>query len=113
VPERVTAGQRLPEHHADRPDVRRTRRGVAREPLRRDVRQGSGHVPLRGQRFRFVHLRQPEVEDADGHPLPLGEQHVRGLDVAVDDPAAVGVRKRLEHLRDRFDRRRVVELAAA
>ena len=41
----------------------------------------------------------------------LAEQDVRRLDVAVDDPAAVGVRERVEHLRRRLDRLGVVELA--
>ena len=35
--ERMLAGERLPEHHPDRPDVGGGRRGLGREPLGRDV----------------------------------------------------------------------------
>ena len=41
------------------------------------------------------------------------DEHVRRLDVAVDDPEAVGVRERVEDLRRRLDRVPVADLAAA
>ena len=40
----------------------------------------------------------------------LGEQHVRRLHVAVDDPARVREREPLEHLRRRLDGALVAEL---
>ena len=57
-------------------------------------------------------LREAEVEQPHRDLLALGEEHVRGLDVAVDDPARVRVGERVEHLRRRLDGGRVVELAA-
>src|SRR5438105_1932431 len=51
LPEGVAAGERLPEHDAHRPDVRGLGRVLTREPLRRDVRERSGHIALRGQRL--------------------------------------------------------------
>ena len=70
-----------------------------------------GTSPTCGQRVELLHLGEPEVEQADVDLVRLGEEDVRRLDVAVDDPLAVGVRERLEHLRRRLDRRGVVELA--
>ena len=70
-----------------------------------------GHVADLRERVELLHLREPEVEQAHVHLVRLGEEHVRRLDVAVDDPLAMGVRERLEHLRRRLDGRRVVELA--
>ncbi len=67
LPERVPAGKRLPEHHADRPDVGRLRRVLAGEPLRRDVRERAGNVALRRQRLRLGHAGEPEVEQPRRH----------------------------------------------
>ena len=55
----------------------------------------------------------PKSSSAHVDPVRLGEQDVRRLDVAVDDPAAVGVRERLGDLGGDLDRVAVVELAAA
>ncbi len=110
-PERMRAGERLPEHHADRPDVGGGGRLLAEQPLGRDVAERAGDVADRGQRVELGHLREPEVEQPHVDLVALGEQHVRRLDVAVDDPAPVRVRERLEHLRGDLDRAAVVELA--
>ena len=53
----------------------------------------------------------PKSSSRTSTPVALGEQDVRRLDVAVDDPAAVRVRERLEHLRGDLDRAAVAELA--
>ena len=69
-------------------------------------------VADRGQRVELGHLREPEVEQPDvDRRRRLGEQHVRRLHVAVDDPAPVRVRERLEHLRRDLDGGAVVDLA--
>ena len=108
----MTACERLPEQHADGPDVRGRRRGVAPEPFRRDVRERSRNVAGRGQRLRLRQARKAEVQQADRSVLGR-EQNVRRLDVAVDDAAYMCVREPLEHLRRGFDRRLVVEVAGA
>jgi len=113
APERVPAGQRLPEHHADSPDVRRLGCLRAGEALRSDVRQGARNVALSRQRLRLLDLREPEVEHADRDARAFGEQDVRRLDVAVHDAALMCMREPVEDLNRGFDRRRVVELAAA
>ena len=58
-------------------------------------------------------LGEAEVQHAGGNILALGEQHVRRLHIAVDDPARVRVCERLEHLCRSLDRGSVVELPAA
>ena len=113
VPERMPSGERLPEHHADRPDVRGRRRLVAREPLRRDVRERPGDVSLRGQRLGLGHAREPEVEEPHRDAVAVGEQDVRRLHVAVEDPGGVRVREAVADLRARLDRRVVRQLARA
>ena len=45
--------------------------------------------------------------------LLLGDEHVRGLHVAVHDPARVGEREPLEDLRRSLDRALVVQVAGA
>ena len=47
APERMLAGERLPEQHADRPDVGRRGRRLAVQPLGRDVRERAGNVAER------------------------------------------------------------------
>ena len=51
TPERVPAGERLVEQHADRPDVARRLRRLAVQALGRDVGERSGNVARRGERF--------------------------------------------------------------
>ena len=72
-----------------------------------------GHVSLGGEGLSLLHLGEPEVEDGRRDPGTFREQHVRRLDVTVDDPAPVRVREGLEHLRARLDGVGVVELAAS
>ena len=62
--------------------------------------------PSAGERVELGHLRQPEVEQPHVDLAGLGEQDVRRLHVAVDDPAPVGVRERLGDLRARPRSRR-------
>ncbi len=60
--EGVPSGERLPQHHADRPDVGRCGGVLAEQPFGRDVGERPGHVPDRGQGVELLHLREPEVE---------------------------------------------------
>jgi hypothetical protein len=107
----MAAGKRLPQHHAHRPDVGGRRRLLAVEPLGRDIGERSGHVAHGGERVELGHLGEPEVEEAHVDPVGLAEEDVGRLHVAMDDPAAMGVRERVEHLRSGFDGSAVVELA--
>ena len=75
------------------------RRVAAGEALGGDVRERSGNVADRRQRVGAVELREPEVEEADRELVPILDEDVRGLHVAVDDPGAMRVRERVEHLR--------------
>ena len=113
APERMAAGECLPEDHADRPHVASLRRLLPGEPLGRDVRERAGNVADGGQRVRLVELREPEVEHPHGDVVGVLHQHVRRLDVAMDDSAPVRVREPVEHLRGDLDRRRVVDLLRA
>ena len=97
--------ERLPQHHADRPDVRSRRRLAAREPFRRDVRKRSGYIAGLGQRLGLGHLREPEVEHPRRDPVAVHEEDVRGLDVAVEDSGGVGVGEPVADLRAGLDRR--------
>ena len=105
------SGERLPEHHADGPDVGRGGGVLAEQPFGGDIRECAGHVTDRGQGVELFHLREPEVEEPHVDHLALGEQDVGRLDVAVDDSPAVRVRERLEHLRRDLDGAAIVELA--
>ena len=111
APERMLAGERLPEQDPDAPDVAGSARLLAAQPLGRDVGERAGHVADRGQRLRLVELGQAEVEQAHRDAVVLGEQDVRRLDVPMDDSAAVGVREAVEDLRRRLDRLAVAQLA--
>ena len=113
APERMLAGERFPEDDAEPPHVGGRCRGQSLQPLRRDVRERSRDVAERGQRVELGHLRQPEVEEPHVDVRRLGEQHVRRLDVAVDDPAAVRVRERVGDLAAHLERGAVVELSGA
>ena len=84
---------------------------VAGRPARRsgEMYASVPHVSDGRQRVGLVHLGQSEVEEADGDRVPLGEQDVRRLDVAVDDAARVRVREPLADLRGGLDGGRVVD----
>ena len=91
------AGQGLVEHQRQRVDVG----GRAHRPplglLRRHVGQRPHHVARPCQRLVAHQQRHAEVGEL-GHPGralgPRGDHHVERLDVAVHDPAAVGVLQR-------------------
>ena len=112
-PERVEAGQRLPEQDADRPHIGGRAGGLAAQPLGRDVGERAGDVSDRGQALLLVHQREAEIEELHGDSAALGQQHVRRLDVAVDDAVGVGVSQALEHLGSNLERRRIAHLAGA
>ncbi len=85
-------GEHLVEHAAERVDVRARVDRAALELLRRDVvERADEHAGLRHAAARRRLLGQAEVGQV-GERLLLraGDQHVRGLDVAVDEPARVG-----------------------
>ena len=105
--------ERLPEQHSDGPHVRGRARLLSVEALRRDVRERSGHVADGRERVRVGHQGQAEIEEPDGDAFLLGEQHVRGLHVAVHDPACVRERQALKHLCRSLDRALVTELMRA
>ena len=105
--------ERLPEEHADRPHVRGRARFLSMQALRRDVCERPGYVADSRERVRVGHQREPEVEEPHRDVLLLGEQHVRRLHVAMDDPARVRERQPLEHLCSRLDRAFVTELMRA
>jgi hypothetical protein len=107
----MAPGECLPEQNAGRPDVGRGAGGLSGQPLRGDIRERSRHIAGRGQRLLLEDQRQPEVQDAHGHVRPVGEQDVRGLDIAMDDPRRVGVGQPVQDLRGRLDGGLVVELA--
>ena len=109
--ERVAVRERLPEQDAGRPHVGRGLGGLSAQALRRDVRQRPGHVARCGQGLLLGHQGEPEIEQPDGDARTVREQHVRGLDVPVNDPALVRVSEPLQDLRRGLDRALVVELA--
>ena len=106
-------GERLPEQDPDRPHVRGGAGLVPMQPLRRDVRERAGHVADGRERVGVGHQGQPEVEEPHRDAVLLGEQHVRRLHVAVNDPARVCEGETFEHLRGRFDGALVAELVRA
>ena len=105
--------KRLPEHHSDCPDVGGLARLLSREAFRGDIRERSGYVALGGQRLRLGHPCEAEVEQPHRDAVAVGEQHVRRLHVAVEDPGGMSVRQAVADLAARLERRRVVQLAGA
>ncbi len=97
-PEGMPSRKRLPDDDADRPDVALRLSLGACEPLGRDVRERSGDVSDVRERVGAVELREAEVEQAGRDLVPVLEQDVRRLDVAVHDPHAVRVGQRVQHL---------------
>ena len=108
-PERMAAGEPFPEQHAHGPDVGCGSGSLAGESLGRDVRQRPRHIAHRRQRVCRVELGEAEVEDADLDTRAFAQEHVRGLDVAVDDSARVRVGEAVENLRRSLERRLVVD----
>ncbi len=109
----MLACKRLPEQDPDTPDVAGGARLLAAQALGRDVGKRAGNVSDRGQRLGLVELGEPEVEQPHRDALVVREQDVRGLDVPMDDPAAVRVRETVEDLGSRFHRLAVAQLARA
>jgi len=109
----VPARQRLPEHHANRPDVGALARILTGQPFRGDVGERSRHVALRSQRLSLGHTRESEVEQTYRHAIAVREQHVRGLHVAVKDPGRMGVGEPVADLGAGVERARVGQIAGA
>ena len=109
--ERHAAGQHLVEDDPDRVQVRAGVDGLALRLLGRQVLRGAHH------RARLGHVRRAGARDAEVGDLDaalLVDHHVVRLDVAVDDPALVGVAggaQDLQHDVDRRLRRRRAALA--
>ncbi len=95
--ERASAGDELIEDDAEREDVAPCVDDLAEDLLRRHVRGGSEGGRFVDARQRLVGARQalalrdPKVGDL--HVAPLRDHDVRGLDVAMNDAARVGVRE--------------------
>jgi hypothetical protein len=86
--------QHLVEDHAQRVEIRGRRdRAVAARLLRRHVVRRAEHEPGRGQPELGLEpgrARDPEVEQLDQLAAALAhEEHVVGLEIAMDDPGAV------------------------
>jgi hypothetical protein len=95
--ERMRAEQDLVRHHRDRPEIRSFARSAPSEELGRHVREGAG------ERDR-VRLRtdtgDAEVEHLDAGLVAVAEdEHVGGLEIAVEHAAPVNVDERLQHLK--------------
>ena len=97
-PEGMAAGECLPQHHADRPDVGGLGGERAGKRSGADVGERSGNVALGGQGLGLLDLGEAEVEHLRVNAAALRQQDVRRLDVTVDDPAPVCVRQGLEDL---------------
>ena len=110
----MPACERLVEQHCDRPHVARGTGGFAVQSLRRDVRKRSRHVAGGCQRLTLRKACEAEVEDSHGDAVTfVGEQHVRGLHVAVDDAPLVRVGKSVEYLSGGFDGVGIAHLSGA
>ena len=88
---RTGAGRRAVRQH--QPEARRRRSAAWRAPTRPGGRGEllRGHVPRRRRPARPVLDALGEVEVEEHRPAVVGQQHVRRLDVAVQDAAVVGV----------------------
>ncbi len=89
--ERQPAAQHPEEQHPERVDVARGCHGTAHGLFRRHVGGRSEQGSLVGQRVDAAYASDPEVGDLRA-PL-LVEEDVRRLQVAVYEPALVGVRE--------------------
>jgi len=107
----MVSRERLPEQHADRPDIGRRPGLLPVQPLGRDVRERPRNVADGSQRVRVLHLGESEVEEPHRNVLLLGDEHVRGLHVAVHDPARMREGEPFEDLSGGLDRAFVVQLA--
>jgi hypothetical protein len=103
--ERQPSGEHLVEHHAGRKQIGAIVDGATRQLLgshviqraenesrRRDIRE---RADVAGARRRDE-LRQAEIEHL--HQMPIGDHHVRALDVAMDDAALMRLVQRVGQL---------------
>ena len=95
--------ERLPEQHADRPDVALRSRLLPSETFRSDIGERPGYVSDRRERVGTVELCETEVEEPYRDLVAVLEQDVGWLDVAMDDSGAVRMREGVEHLRSDLD----------
>ena len=100
--ERPRAGEALEEDAAERVDVRAPVDLAARDLLGRDVVDRSDEAAIAGEAaHRGDVAGEPEVADVGVLAVrSLGDEHVPGLHVAVDEPRLV---RRVEGLRDLAD----------
>jgi hypothetical protein len=99
----VHAAERLVEHEREGVEVDRPRDGPALGLLRGHVGQGPDDVARARQRVVADELGDAEVRQLRAAAV-VGDHDVRGLDVAVDNPALVGVGERVaEHEADLHD----------
>ncbi len=90
--ERDLSGDHLVEHHAEREEVRAAVDASASELLGRHVERGPEDSRLGGEALRARSLllcpRDPEVGHHDA-PAVVLDEHVAGLEVAMDDSSGV------------------------
>ncbi|CAI9419720.1 hypothetical protein HIDPHFAB_03834 [Nocardioides sp. T2.26MG-1] len=100
------AGQQLEEHHAGGVHVRARVGTAVDHQLGGEVGDGADQHPAGGGVLRVGADRagQPEVGHLD--PAVLGDEHVLGLDVAVDDAGPVGRGQGGQHRLDQRERPR-------
>jgi len=95
--------EHLEEDRAAGVDVASTIHGLSAGLLGRDVFRCPEDHPRAGERVSIVSalaLGEAEVEHLDlvGGSAPVSEQHVAGLQVAMDDPLGMGLRKRRQRV---------------
>ena len=98
--ERRPAGEHLIGHGAERVQIGAVINvGIASRLLRRHVGRGADRHADRSQAGGAGGLTQRFRDAEVGHQgVPAGQQHVVGLDVAVDEVAAVRVGQRVGHV---------------
>ena len=101
---RLVAGEHLVDEHAGRVDVG-ARVGLAVDhELGGEVGDRADQHAAGGGVLGLGVDRAGQAEVGDLDPAVVGQQHVLGLDVAVQDPGVVGGRERAEHRLDHRQR---------